>query len=156
MHQQTWYLANEEAQTSFGKRIAELLPRILPPGLLVNLCGDLGVGKTTLVRGLLRGLGHAGRVRSPTFTLMEIYEQTAISVCHLDLYRLADMDELEMLGIRDYLDGHWSVWVEWPQRVPELAAQADIDMNIDYTGEGRTLTIEARTNKGKLLLERLA
>ncbi|RLA10467.1 MAG: tRNA (adenosine(37)-N6)-threonylcarbamoyltransferase complex ATPase subunit type 1 TsaE [Gammaproteobacteria bacterium] len=151
MVQHTVYLADEAAQTRFGEHLAPLLSA----ALLVNLYGDLGTGKTTLVRGLLRGLGYSGRVRSPTFTLMETYETTSQSLCHLDLYRLSDMEELEMLGIRDYLDGNWTVWLEWPQRVPELAQQADIDVTLQYSGDGRFLTMDARTDSGVALLERL-
>jgi len=151
MVQHIVYLADEAAQTRFGEHLASLLPA----ALLVNLYGDLGAGKTTLVRGLLRGLGHSGRVRSPTFTLMETYETASRSLCHLDLYRLGNMDELEMLGIRDYLDGNWTVWVEWPQRVPELAQRADIDMTLEYSGDGRTLSMNARTEAGVEFLEKL-
>ena len=145
------HLADEAAQVNFGARLAPLLSA----GLLVNMHGDLGAGKTTLVRGLLRGLGHTGRVRSPTFTLMETYEPPGQAVCHLDLYRLSDMDELEMLGIRDYLDGVWTLWVEWPERAPELAVQADIDLTINYADNGRDLVMAARTAKGAVLVEEL-
>ncbi|MEL0083284.1 MAG: tRNA (adenosine(37)-N6)-threonylcarbamoyltransferase complex ATPase subunit type 1 TsaE [Gammaproteobacteria bacterium] len=145
------YLADENAQSRFGEELAGHLSM----GLLVMLRGDLGAGKTTLVRGLLRGLGYTGSVRSPTFTLLESYQTDAVSVCHLDLYRLADMDELELLGIRDYLDGHWSLWVEWPQRAPELARMADIEMNIEFTDPGRTVILAAATARGEQLLEKL-
>lgn len=151
MAQHIEYLPDEEAQINFGERLAP----VFSAALLVNLYGDLGAGKTTLVRGLLRGLGHTGRVRSPTFTLMETYQTDQGSLCHLDLYRLSDMEELEMLGIRDYLDGHWNICVEWPQRAPELARRADLDMTLDYTGEGRTLTIVTRTELGAVQLEKL-
>jgi tRNA threonylcarbamoyladenosine biosynthesis protein TsaE len=144
-------LADESAQIKFGARLAPLLSS----GLLVNMHGDLGAGKTTLVRGLLRGLGHTGRVRSPTFTLMETYETADQAVCHLDLYRLSDMEELEMLGIRDYLDGDWTLWIEWPERAPELAEQADIDLTINYAGSGRELMVAARTAMGTAVVEKL-
>ncbi len=143
------FLVDEAAQLAFGARLADCLQ----PGTLVALHGDLGAGKTTLVRGVLQGLGYRGRVRSPTFTLLEAYDTTKPRFCHLDLYRLADLEELELIGIRDYLDGDWSVWVEWPQRVPELLAQADADIHIDYSRGGRRVHIEARTASGALLLE---
>ena len=147
----TLILPGESAQMDFGAELAGLMTA----GLLVNLYGDLGSGKSTLVRGVLRGAGYQGRVPSPTFTLMEIYETVQPALCHLDLYRLSDMAELEMLGIRDYLDGDWTIWVEWPQRAPELAERADLDLQLDYDGDGRIVTLTARNTTGAAVIEGL-
>ncbi len=151
MSQHRQYLADEAAQIKFGEMLAPLLPQ----GLLVNLRGDLGSGKTTLVRGVLKGLGHLGRVRSPTFTLMETYILAERNLCHLDLYRLGGMEELEMLGIRDYLDSNWNLWIEWPDHAQPLAQQADLDMDFDYTGIGRTVTMVGQSERGSALVEEL-
>ena len=144
-------LLNESAQMGFGAELA----REVSAGLVVALYGDLGSGKSTLVRGVLRGAGFSGRVPSPTFTLMEIYETVQPRLCHLDLYRLSDMAELELLGIRDYMDGNWTLWVEWPQRAPELAQRADLDIHLDYDGDGRIVNLTGRTAQGAAVVEAL-
>jgi tRNA threonylcarbamoyladenosine biosynthesis protein TsaE len=106
--------------------------------LLLGLAGDLGAGKTTWARALLRGLGHTGRVPSPTYTLLEPYRLDGLTVVHLDLYRLADERELENLGIRDWLaePATWVV-VEWPERAPGLLARCDVLLTLADTGGGR-------------------
>jgi tRNA threonylcarbamoyladenosine biosynthesis protein TsaE len=108
-------------------------------GGLVFLEGELGAGKTTLVRGLLRGLGHQGPVRSPTYTLVETYERPEMRIHHLDLYRLADPEELEYLGIRDLLDGGSLVLVEWPERGAGVLPIPDLVLRITCEGTGRRI-----------------
>jgi tRNA threonylcarbamoyladenosine biosynthesis protein TsaE len=118
--------------------------------LLIGLRGDLGAGKTTLVRALLRGLGYAARVPSPTYTLLEHYAVGELVVVHLDLYRLAGEGELENLGLRDWLEAP-ATWVliEWPDRAPGLAGRCDLFFSLDEKEPGtRRLTIEARTQPG--------
>jgi len=118
--------------------------------LIVGLCGDLGAGKTTWVRALLRGLGYAGRVPSPTYTLLEHYLLDGLSVVHLDLYRLASEGELENLGLRDWL-AQPSTWVlvEWPERAPELLAHCDLILSLAEAGaNGRRIALQARTRAG--------
>lgn len=105
-------LTGEAEQVAFG----ELLATLLEPGMLLFLEGELGAGKTTLARGIARGLGHSGAVKSPTYTLVEPYRELRIPLYHFDLYRLGDPEELEYLGIRDYFDGRALAVVEWPER----------------------------------------
>lgn len=119
--------------------------------LLVGLEGGLGAGKTTWVRAMLRGLGYSARVPSPTFTLLEHYEIGALTVVHLDLYRLADAGELEFLGIRDWLEQP-NVWllVEWPERGGRFAETVDLTLGLDILpDERRRLTPVARTAAGR-------
>ena len=118
--------------------------------LALGLRGDLGSGKTTWVRAMLRGLGYAGRVPSPTYTLLEQYACGELSVVHLDLYRLRGDDELENLGLRDWLAEpmRW-IAVEWPERAPQLAARCDLTLTFAITAAGgRRVTADARTRLG--------
>ncbi|HUL82984.1 MAG TPA: tRNA (adenosine(37)-N6)-threonylcarbamoyltransferase complex ATPase subunit type 1 TsaE [Gammaproteobacteria bacterium] len=118
--------------------------------LIVGLRGELGAGKTTWVRALLRGLGYGARVPSPTYTLLEHYSLGDLTVVHLDLYRLASEVELENLGLRDWLaDEPTWVLVEWPDRAPALAARCDVQLLLeDLGGSARRLTAEALTPAG--------
>jgi len=119
---------------------------------IVYLHGDLGTGKTTLARGLLHGLGHRGKVRSPTYTLVEPYDLAAGPVYHLDLYRLGAADELEWLGLRDLLAEGALLLVEWPERGEGVLPPADLLIHIDYARGGRTLTLTAASAAGERLL----
>jgi len=127
------------------------LARGIVPGI-VSLHGELGTGKTTLARGLLRGLGHQGKVRSPTYTLVEPYQLAAGTVYHLDLYRLGSAEELEWLGLRDMLGEQALLLVEWPERGAGVLPAADLEIHIDYAGEGRMVTLNAVSSAGKQLL----
>ena len=116
------------------------------------LRGSLGAGKTTLVRGLMRGLGHRGPVRSPTYTLLEPYELPGISVYHFDLYRLAEARELDDFGARDYFhDGALCV-VEWPERGREALPSPDLSIELRILDEGRLLLARGRSTHGRELL----
>jgi tRNA threonylcarbamoyladenosine biosynthesis protein TsaE len=144
-------LVDERATEAFGARLAALLA----PGTVVHLRGGLGAGKTTLCRGLLRALGHAGAVKSPTYTLVEPYELGARRVCHFDLYRLLDPRELEDLGIRDYLDGENLLLIEWPERGGPCTPTADLVLELVAEGAGRRLDWYASSAAGKAIVTRL-
>lgn len=131
------------------------LAQALPPGGVIYLRGDLGAGKTTLARGLLCGLGHNGTVKSPTYTLVEPYQIADQRLFHWDLYRLADPEELEFLGLREQLDGKTILLIEWPERgLGELPA-ADLDITLDYAGTGRSGRLEAHSAAGAAVLATL-
>jgi len=124
--------------------------------LLIALSGPLGAGKTTLVRGLLRALGHAGAVRSPTYTLVERYElPQGGTVQHFDLYRLADPIELEEMGIRDYFAEPALRLVEWPERAGLVLGTPDVCVTLELWGDARRARLESLTVAGRAALERL-
>jgi tRNA threonylcarbamoyladenosine biosynthesis protein TsaE len=122
---------------------------------LLSIRGPLGAGKTTLVRGMLHGLGHAGAVKSPTFTLVEPYTFGNLHFYHFDLYRLNDPGELEFLGVRDYLDGNGVCVVEWAERAQGVLPSPDVDIMIEPTETGRMVRIMTLTPQGDVLLKAL-
>jgi tRNA threonylcarbamoyladenosine biosynthesis protein TsaE len=140
-------LADTVATEAAGAALARVLPA---DDLIVYLQGDLGVGKTTLVRGLLRALGHKGRVPSPTYTLVEPYELQGRSLQHLDLYRIADPDELEFLGVRDMAG---VLLIEWPERGLEHLPLPDIVCRLHAEASGRSVEAEGHSFKGQVLCE---
>lgn len=146
------YLDSAAATEDFGARLAAALA----PGCVLYLSGELGAGKTTLVRGLLHALGHRGTVKSPTYTLVEPYQIGAWRLFHWDLYRLADPEELEFLGLRDQIDGEAVLLIEWPERGRGELPAADLVATLDYAGEGRACRLEARSPTGQAMLAELA
>ncbi|MFM0399520.1 tRNA (adenosine(37)-N6)-threonylcarbamoyltransferase complex ATPase subunit type 1 TsaE [Paraburkholderia aspalathi] len=176
--ERSFALADEAATNAFGKRFAQAIESVRElqqtgqqhtpgvaghqafHGLQVQLVGDLGAGKTTLVRATLRGLGHTGRVRSPTYTLVEPYvlERPAgeLALYHFDLYRFTDPAEWADAGFREYFDSGAICLVEWPQRAGRLLGVPDLvfALDLDHGGDGRILVARAYSESGKACLER--
>ena len=144
------FLAAEADTLALGAAFAA----VIQPGLIVYLVGDLGAGKTTLARGILRALGYTGRVKSPTFTLLEIYKFSRLYLYHFDFYRFSDPQELSYTGFREYFDGQAASLVEWPEKATGLPA-ADIRIELRVTDGGRTADLHADTEVGRLCLEQL-
>jgi len=137
------------------ERLGAALAPQLRPGLVLFLHGELGTGKTTLVRGVLRGLGYTGAVKSPTYTLVEPYQMGGLAIYHFDLYRLNDPEELEFLGMRDYLEGKGVCLVEWAERGAGVLPVPDVDIAIERQEEGRVVRFTSRTENGAMLLRGL-
>jgi len=138
-------LDDADATETFGRHLSACWQA----GAVIFLHGDLGAGKTTLVRGYLRGLGHQGPVKSPTYTLVEPYQTDLGNLYHLDLYRLSDPEELEWIGIRDLFDGESICLIEWPQRGEGMLPEPDVQICLTVEGVGRRLMLEACTIRGE-------
>ena len=157
MKQLEYFLADEAATISIGAGLAQvLLNQTNQQALVVYLNGDLGAGKTTLTRGFVRGMGHKGNVKSPTYTLVEPYELADWRVYHFDLYRLADAEELEYMGIRDYFNDDCCCFIEWPEKGARLLAKADLIINIAYQDEQRIIKLQAESDHGEQVIQALA
>ena len=138
-------LLRHEADTAaLGRRLAQ----VCPVRAVIWLRGPLGAGKTTLVRGFLRGLGYQGAVKSPTYTLIEPYECGGRRVFHLDLYRIADPAELDYLGLRDLQDEDAVLLVEWPKRGAAALPPADLRLDLEYDGSMRRAIVQPLTTAG--------
>ncbi|WP_416885787.1 tRNA (adenosine(37)-N6)-threonylcarbamoyltransferase complex ATPase subunit type 1 TsaE [Marinospirillum sp.] len=146
----SYFLADEAAQLALGAQLAGLLSQGI-----VFLEGDLGAGKTTLVRGIIQALGHQGAVKSPTYTLVEPYLLAERQVYHFDLYRLADPEELEYIGIRDYFQEDALCLIEWPQKGQGFLPQPDLILTLRVQLPGRQLEVHALSAHGKAVLTRL-
>ncbi|MEE8196831.1 MAG: tRNA (adenosine(37)-N6)-threonylcarbamoyltransferase complex ATPase subunit type 1 TsaE [Acidiferrobacterales bacterium] len=136
---------------ALGARLARGIDKVH----LLYLHGALGTGKTTLVRGILRALGHGGLVKSPTFTLVEPYSFDGLIVYHIDLYRVSDPEELEFLGFRDYLESESVCLVEWAERGVEKLPSPDLDVTIQNVDDTRTVELESYSDRGTELLSGL-
>jgi len=147
----TRFLPDEAATLAFGADLAQALN----PGLVIFLVGDLGTGKTTLTRGVLRGLGYSGKVKSPTYTLVELYIVSSLYLYHFDFYRFADPLEWEDAGFREHFNAETVCFVEWPEKAGEFLPIPDLRIRIEAQQNGRSLHVHAETEAGKQCLARL-
>lgn len=141
----------EEAMVAFGTKLAAHIPG----GAVIFLKGDLGMGKTTLSRGVLAAYGYEGVVKSPTYTLVEPYDLPQRTVYHFDLYRLGDPEELEYMGIRDYFYGDQVCLVEWPERACLFLPKPDLVVGITAIAKGREISVVAQSEKGEAIIDGL-
>ena len=144
-------LPDEAATSAFASRLG----KALRPGLVIYLRGDLGAGKTTLVRALLNSLGYLGRVKSPTYTLLEQYEAGGLHLRHFDLYRFRDPAEWEGAGFNDEFNGENICLIEWPEQASDLLPPADLELAFEILSEGRNIALYAHTETGRECLNNL-
>ena len=149
--QLTRFLSDEAATLAFGAKLA----KVLTPGLAIYLDGDLGAGKTTLTRGVLRALGYSGKVKSPTYTLVELYTVSSLYLYHFDFYRFADPLEWEDAGFREHFNAETVCLVEWPEKAGDFLPIPDLRIQLEVEQNGRSLHVHAETEAGKQCLARL-
>lgn len=147
----TLYLPDTAATEILGGALAPLIK----PGLVIYLQGDLGAGKTTLVRGLLRALGHAGNVKSPTYTLIEPYVLSRLDLYHFDFYRFSSPEEYLDAGLDEYFAGQGACLVEWPDKASPYLAPPDVEITLAVAGDGRNARIQACSEVGIACLKTL-
>lgn len=147
-----FYLPDEAATENLGRMLA----KTFQPGVVVYLVGDLGTGKTTLVRGLLRALGYEGVVKSPTYTLIEHYSVGGFEIYHWDLYRIRVAEELNYMGQSDFFDGRAVHLIEWPEKGGGCIVKADLACSLRFESDGRVSRVSARTRKGKQIMKLLS
>ena len=146
------FLPDEAATIEFGRGVFAAMPADLA-GWTLLLIGELGAGKSTFARALIRAAGHTGAVPSPTYTLVEPYKLPRGNIYHIDLYRVSDEEELRYLGWTELDDG--CRIVEWPDRAPGLEAQADLALVLAYADDGRAAELEGLSERGRDLVARL-
>ena len=147
-----FFLADETATLALGSALARACPQEL---CVIHLEGELGAGKTTLTRGFLQALGHQGKVKSPTYTLVEHYTLDQRAIFHFDLYRLNDPGELEFLGLDDYLQGNAICLIEWAQRGSEYLPKPDILIQLNYQDHARKACLRALSEQGQQICAKL-
>jgi tRNA threonylcarbamoyladenosine biosynthesis protein TsaE len=145
-------LPNEAATLGLGAALA----RGIGPGRVLHLSGELGAGKTTVARGLLRALGYEGRVKSPTYTLVELYPLSSLNLYHFDFYRFANEDEWLSAGFRDYFNPDSACIVEWPERAGARLPPPDLSVALEFDGTGRRARLRAHTPAGSSWLSALS
>lgn len=142
-------LADENATLDFAQRLAAQLQ----PSMVIYLQGDLGAGKTTLVRGVLNALGYTGRVKSPTYTLLETYQVAGLDLCHFDLYRMNNETEWESAGFRDEFNERNIFFIEWPDKARSLLPPADVEIVFEILPQGRRVEIFGHFTIGNTCLK---
>jgi tRNA threonylcarbamoyladenosine biosynthesis protein TsaE len=149
------HLPDAAATDAFGERLA----RALAPGLVITLEGELGAGKTSLVRAMLRALGHRGPVKSPTYALVELYNFSSLCFYHFDFYRFSEPEEFIDAGLADYFRDDAVCCVEWPDKAAGLLPAPDLAVRFTVEpathGGGRTIAVEACSTRGEACLARL-
>lgn len=151
-------VATADDMRALGRALGGALLAIGRGPLVIGIEGELGAGKTTLVSGVLAGVGIEGAIRSPTYTLIEPYEAAGLQLYHIDLYRLTGAHEVEALGIRDLLDERAVLLIEWPSRAAGALPTEDLSVSIEYQGSGvqrRLLRAQGHSSAGDKLLEQI-
>lgn len=155
-----WALPDEDATIALARDLAELVcgrvPGGAPAGGRIHLRGELGAGKTTLARGLLRAAGVTGRIKSPSYTLLESYNVSNLYFYHLDFYRFSNAHEWRDAGFGELLDARAVVLIEWPEQAGTRLPPPDLDIRLDYAGTGRRAFLSAHSEKGQLWLTYLS
>ncbi|EGY34852.1 hypothetical protein SC1083_0326 [Aggregatibacter actinomycetemcomitans serotype e str. SC1083] len=150
------YISDENAMCAFGAKLINAISHVPnKQGIALYLNGDLGAGKTTLSRGMIQALGYQGKVKSPTYTLVEEYRFRDKIVYHFDLYRLADPEELEFMGIRDYFSENTLCLIEWAEKGAGMLMAADLLVNIAYAETARHIELIAQSPIGRQIIEQL-
>ena len=142
---------SEVEMVCLGKRIAKALNY----PIVITLAGDLGAGKTTLVRGILNQLGHSGHVKSPTFSIVEIYEINSCRVAHFDMYRVKDPEELHFFGFHEYFDASDLILIEWPEQISTVEIGIDLEIKFLTVGNARNLIFNSMSESGDITLNKL-
>ena len=137
-------------------RLGAALAAGIAPGRVLHLGGELGAGKTTVARGLLRALGYEGRVKSPTYTLVELYPLSSLNLYHFDFYRFKDREEWLNSGFRDYFNPESACVVEWPERAGGLLPPPDLSVALEFDARGRRAALEAHTPAGSSWLSQVS
>ncbi|MBE0494286.1 MAG: tRNA (adenosine(37)-N6)-threonylcarbamoyltransferase complex ATPase subunit type 1 TsaE [Thiomicrospira sp.] len=152
-----WPLPDESRTALFAQTLAKLCETLeaATPGLVVYLQGDLGAGKTSFSRAFIQTFLPGQRVKSPTYTLVETYATPVFTLYHFDLYRLCEAEELEYIGIRDLLVPPFMALIEWPSKGQGVLPKADLIMSLTRLGEGRELSLQACSELGEALLDKL-
>lgn len=144
-------IKNEAEMLGFAAQLAPLVPL----GSVIFLSGNLGAGKTTFTRGFLHALGHAGKVKSPTYTLVEPYEFSDKTIYHFDLYRLTSPESLLHMGVQDYFHAHAICILEWPDKGDPILPKPDLVCQIDFLEEGRRVQLLAHSVIGERIIQQL-